>query len=220
MSAPVVVAVAIAGVLAGFGVAELVARLPDPSDVSRTVRTSIAVVNGVAWGIVASTWDRWWQVIPYVVLVSTLVCVSVIDARVYRIPNKVVFPSLALSVALLLVATAALSPADSWEFYRGALMGAVLYFACLFVPHLVYPKGMGMGDVKLALVMGLYLGWGYATIDVFTNVLRALLIGCVLGVVSGLAVNVARRHGGAFPFGPSLAVGCFITLLLANAPAV
>jgi len=51
-------------------------------------------------------------------------------------------------------------------------------------------------------------------------VLRALLIGCVLGVISGLVVNVVRRRGGAFPFGPSLAVGCFLVLLLANAPAL
>jgi leader peptidase (prepilin peptidase)/N-methyltransferase len=216
MSAPVVAVVAVAGLLAGLVVAELVARLPDPSDVPRAVRAVIAVLNGGAWGVVAWTWDRWWQVIPYAVLASTLVCVSAIDIRAYRIPNKVVFPSLGLSVVLLLVATAQLSPADSGEFYRGALVGAALYFVSLFLPHLIYPKGMGMGDVKLALVMGLYLGWGHPTIDVIGIVISALFLGCVLGVVSGIVVNVLRRHGGAFPFGPSLAVGCFIVLVQAT----
>ena len=220
MSASVTAAFAVAGLLAGLVVGELVARLPDPSDVSRPVRAVIAVVNGAAWGAVAWTWDRWWQVIPYAVLASTLVCVSAIDVRVYRIPNKVVFPSLALSVALLVLATAQLSPADGWEFYRGALVGAALYFVCLFLPHLVYPKGMGMGDVKLALVMGLYLGWGHSTIDVVGIVISALFLGCVLGVVSGVAVNMARRHGGAFPFGPSLAVGCFVVLIQATGAPV
>jgi leader peptidase (prepilin peptidase)/N-methyltransferase len=129
----------------------------------------------------------------------------------------VVFPSLGLSVALLLLASTQLFPGEWWEPYRNGLLGGALYFAFLFVPHLVYPKGMGMGDVKLALVMGLYLGWGFATIDAVSNVVWGLLVGSVLGVISGAVVNVVRRRGGAFPFGPSLALGCFAVLVQVGA---
>jgi leader peptidase (prepilin peptidase)/N-methyltransferase len=220
MSGPVVVAVAVAGVLAGWGVGALVARLPEPSEVGRSTRIAVAAVNAAAWAVVAATWQRWWQVVPYLLLVSTLVCVSTIDARVYRIPNKVVFPFLALSLALLLVASTQLFPGEWWEPYRNGLAGGGLYFAFLFIPHLVYPKGMGMGDVKLALVMGLYLGWGFVFIDAVSNVIWGLLVGSVLGVLSGMVVNIVRRRGGAFPFGPSLALGCFIVLVQVTGPAV
>ena len=93
----------------------------------------------------------------------------------------------------------------------------------LFVPHLVYPAGMGFGDVKLALVMGLYLGWlGWApdSPTSYTGPLRlvlyALMLGCILGVVFGLVSQVATRRRGAFPFGPALALGCLVVVLFAT----
>ncbi len=216
MSGSLVAVWSLIGLVVGVGVAAIAARLPDPARLSGAVVAAIAIVNAIAWGIVASTWDRWWQVLPYSALAATLVCVSAIDLRVYRIPNLVVFPALGGSLLLLLVATWQLPTIDAWEFYRGGLVGGAIYFGLLFLPHLIYPKGMGMGDVKLALVMGLYLGWGRSTLDAFGLVAAALFIGCALGVVFGLVVNVVRKTGGAFLFGPSLAIGTFVTLLRAT----
>ena len=90
----------------------------------------------------------------------------------------------------------------------------------LLLPHLVYPKGMGFGDVKLALVMGLYLGWvGWTGASPVAGpirlVLYALMLGCLLGVVFGLVHAAVTRRRGEFPFGPALALACLIVVFYA-----
>ncbi|MEY2455534.1 MAG: leader peptidase (prepilin peptidase) / N-methyltransferase, partial [Acidimicrobiaceae bacterium] len=88
------------------------------------------------------------------------------------------------------------------------------YFVVLFIPHLISPRGMGFGDVKLALVMGLYLGWlGVTKFDAFYLVLVAVFLGCLAGTVFGLLVSLVRRKRGAFPFGPALAAASFLVML-------
>ena len=79
---------------------------------------------------------------------------------------------------------------------------------------------MGFGDVKLALVMGLYLGWlgwdpDYPVAGPVRLVLYALMLGCLLGVVFGLVMRAVTKERGAFPFGPALAIGCFVVVLFA-----
>nr|MBA3289746.1 prepilin peptidase [Acidimicrobiia bacterium] len=98
-----------------------------------------------------------------------------------------------------------------------AVIGAVVYFLALFVPHLVYPEGMGFGDVKLALVMGLYLGW-LATdrLSSVYLVVVSLMLGCVLGVVFGVAVRLVTRRDGAFPFGPALAAATVVVVVFSE----
>ena len=95
-----------------------------------------------------------------------------------------------------------------------------MYFGLLLVAHLVSPRGMGFGDVKLALLMGMFLGWlGWAPDEQVVGpvrlVLYALVLGCVLGVVFGLAHRVLTKEREGFPFGPSLAVACLVVLVLA-----
>ena len=88
------------------------------------------------------------------------------------------------------------------------------YFAILFVAHIVYPRGMGFGDVKLALLMGLILGWpAGSTANAVYLVLMGLILGCVVGIVFGLAWRVIQRQGGAFPFGPALAAATILVVL-------
>ena len=216
MSGAVVVFVGLIGVIAGLGVARIVGEVPDPSPLDRRATAIVAAINGGAWALVAHSFERWWVVVPYVLLASTLTCLSAIDVRVYRIPDRVLFPALGASLVLTLLASTQLA-ADggaAWEAYRNGLLGAVVYFVILFIPHVVYPKGMGFGDVKLALLMGFFLGWGRADVaDVLTLCLFALFLGCVLGVLSGAVVNIARRKGGAFPFGPALALACLFVVL-------
>src|SRR5690606_21281776 len=96
------------------------------------------------------------RVVPLALLGAALVAVTVIDLQLLRIPDRVTFPTLAVSVPL--VAAVSLRY-DGGEAFVGGLIGMVTYFVALLVPHLVYPKGMGFGDVKLALLMGLHLGW-------------------------------------------------------------
>ena len=153
-------------------------------------------------------------VVPFCVLFASLLVVSVIDIEHYRIPDRIVFPTLALSLPLIVVVSLGLGLPETIGY---ALVGAGTYFALLFVAHLVYPAGMGFGDVKLALVMGLFLGWlAPDPVRAVTLVLFGLMIGCVVGVVVGGALALIRRKNAAFPFGPALAASTVIAVLFSN----
>ena len=88
-----------------------------------------------------------------------------------------------------------------------ALIGAVVYFVFLFITHMISPGGMGFGDVRLSLLLGLYLGW-------ISLILPAvgLFFACILGVVLGLAVRMASDGERHFPFGPGLAAGTMMAI--------
>jgi leader peptidase (prepilin peptidase) / N-methyltransferase len=208
------------GVVVGPLLNVVIARVPDreplrPLPYRRPTTTSegaVPVVTGVLFGVAAATFDdRPLVIVPYLVLMAALVVVSVIDLRVYRIPDLVTFPTLAVSVALVVVVSL-VEDADRFR-VQYALVGLVAYFVALLVPHLVYPRGMGFGDVKLALLMGLFLGWPAFSIgSTIYLVFAGLVLGCVLGVVLGVVVNIARRRRGAFPFGPALALATVIVI--------
>ena len=128
-----------------------------------------------------------------------LVAVSVTDLERRIIPNRIVLPA----TAVVLVGHTLVEPSPEW------LLGALAASAFLLVAALISPQGMGMGDVKLALLIGAMLGRGAAP---------ALAIGSVLAVVPSIAILV--RHGRAgrkvgFPFGPFLALGALVVLLAA-----
>jgi leader peptidase (prepilin peptidase)/N-methyltransferase len=152
------------------------------------------------------------RVVPLLVLGASLVAVSVIDLQLLRIPDRVTFPTLAVAVPLVGLVSLRYDDGDA---FVAALIGAVAYFVLLLLPHLVYPRGMGFGDVKLALVMGLYLGWlGWSETHPVGGpvqlVLYGLMLGCTLGVVFGLASSIITRRRGEFPFGPALALACVV----------
>ena len=169
----------------------------------------------------------------------TLVALSVIDLRVYRLPNRLVFPAIAVSVLSMVVVAVMI---DLVVALPRAVVGAFLFFALLFVSHLISPRGMGFGDVKFALLLGLHLGWtagstyrGWAA--VMQLVFFALLLACVIGIVLGLLIGVLRRKGRdiapdpeavdggeqagdaerllghSFPFGPALAAASMLLVL-------
>jgi leader peptidase (prepilin peptidase)/N-methyltransferase len=126
----------------------------------------------------------------------TLVTVSATDVEHRIIPNRIVLPA----AAIVLVANTALHPSPVWA------LGAVGASGFLFAAALAYPKGMGMGDVKLALLMGAALG---------KTVTVALMLGMVAALVPGL--YLLARHGSAarkmrIPFGPFLALGSVVAL--------
>jgi leader peptidase (prepilin peptidase)/N-methyltransferase len=125
-----------------------------------------------------------------------LVAVSVIDLEHRIVPNRIVVPA----AAIVLVARTALDPTPVWTI---AALGAAGFF---FVAILVYPSGMGMGDVKLALLLGAMLG---PTVPV------ALMIGMIAALVPSIVL--IARHGSAartmaLPFAPFLALGGVVAL--------
>src|SRR5690606_14692726 len=91
---------------------------------------------------------------------------------------------------------------------RGAVVGGVCYFAFLFIVSIISPGGMGFGDVRLSLLLGLYLGWTHVMMPA-----AGLFLACLIGVGLGLGVRLAshgrQRH---FPFGPGLALGTLLAI--------
>jgi leader peptidase (prepilin peptidase) / N-methyltransferase len=132
--------------------------------------------------------------------VTTLLAVTVTDLEQRLIPNRI----LAVSAAVGVVIAAVGDPASLPE-RAAACLGAG---GILLAAALAYPKGMGMGDVKLAAVMGIYLG---------ASVAPALFVAFAAGAFAGLVVMA--RHGAAarkraIPFGPFLAFGGVVGLLV------
>ena len=134
------------------------------------------------------------------VLVAVLVPVALIDLEEQIIPNRITLPAAVAAVAIGL----ALAPSRVPEqLIAGAAAGG---FLLVFV--LAYPRGMGMGDVKLAAVLGLYLGSSVAP-----AMLVALISGTLVGVVVIMRLGVAQGRKTAVPFGPFLALGGLVGLL-------
>ena len=127
---------------------------------------------------------------------AVLVAVSAIDFEHRIIPNRIVLPA----TAIVLVANTLLTLSPQWA------IGAVGASGFLLAAALAYPAGMGMGDVKLALLMGAALG---KTVPV------ALMVGMIAAMVPGLVLfakhgKAARKMG--VPFGPFLALGSVVAL--------
>jgi leader peptidase (prepilin peptidase)/N-methyltransferase len=148
-----------------------------------------------------------WVLPGYLLFFAVLVAISVIDLEHFLVPNRIVYPTVLASVPLL-AAAAALGD-DGGRLVR-ALVGAVLAAGMLLVIHLVSPRGMGMGDVKLAVLLGLYLGWLS-----LGHVFLGLLLGFVLGSVVGIALLVTGVRGRKdhLPFAPFLAAGAVLAVL-------
>jgi leader peptidase (prepilin peptidase) / N-methyltransferase len=131
---------------------------------------------------------------------AVLVILAAIDLERRIIPNRIVVPA----AMLILIAQIALNPDRALE-WTAAGLGAALF---LFLPLLVYPNGMGMGDVKLALLLGVGLGWTIVPALVVA-LLAAFVVALVVLARGGLA---ARKT--ALPFGPFLALGALVALFL------
>jgi leader peptidase (prepilin peptidase)/N-methyltransferase len=150
----------------------------------------------------------------YLFLFAMLLTVSVIDAELFRLPDLIVLPSIVVSLVLVVLVSVL---DDDPAAIRFALAGAGLYFGFLFIAHLIYPRGMGFGDVKLAAVMGLYVGWlGTTYAAAIGLVLWAMLIGFIAGSIIGMVLLAIRRRSKQIPFGPFLALGTVVAVTLSS----
>jgi leader peptidase (prepilin peptidase) / N-methyltransferase len=141
-----------------------------------------------------------------IALVLLLVPVTVIDIDFRIIPNKLMLGGAIAAVAIL----ALTSPSDIPEH----LIAAAAAGGFLLLAAIAYPAGMGMGDVKLAFVLGLFLGR-----DVGVAMLVALVAGSVVGIAIMARKGAAEGRKTAIPFGPFLALGGLVGLL-AGEPVV
>jgi leader peptidase (prepilin peptidase)/N-methyltransferase len=160
------------------------------------------VFAAVSWRIGVT-----WALPAFLLFGWLLIVVTVIDLRTYRIPNRLTYP---LTPALLvLLVVAAMLDGTPGAAVR-AVLGGVVAFGVLLILALVNPRGMGMGDVKLAAFIGIglgYLGWGHVWLGLFAAFLAG---GVIAGALLVLGLRGRKDH---IPFGPWLALGALVALL-------
>jgi leader peptidase (prepilin peptidase)/N-methyltransferase len=135
------------------------------------------------------------------VLVGILVPIALIDLEHRIIPNKITLPAAVAAIGIGLLTRPSGVPE---QLISGAAAGGFL-----LVFALAYPRGMGMGDVKLAAVLGLFLGRSVAV-----AVLVGVLAGTLVGTAIMARIGVAEGRKTAVPFGPFLAFGGVVALLV------
>ncbi len=176
----------------------------------RTIRVSAAVVTAITFGLLGLRFAATWVLLPLLVFAAAATVLALVDLAEHRLPNAVVFPALGVVGVLFLLATLLTGRPTSFLL---ALAGAVAMFAVYLLLALISPGAMGMGDVKLALLIGLVLGW-FGLSAWIIGLLGAFVIGGVIAVV-GLATRRVTLRG-SIPFGPSMLAGALVAVLVAG----
>ncbi|HEY9378487.1 MAG TPA: prepilin peptidase [Jiangellaceae bacterium] len=213
------------GLIVGALLPSLIAVLPDrepePGEHARTpyamlataprLRPLLAVVTAGTWAVLAAA--RGWNAdLPAFLAVGALaVALAYVDLREHRLPDPLMAAALAAGGVLL--AGAAMLTGDWAGYGRGWLVAVVMFGAFLGLA-LLRPADLGMGDVKLAGVLGLMLGWLGWTVAVL-----GAFLGFLLGGLAGLVLLLAGRAGRRtpIPFGPFMLLGALIAIA-AGAP--
>jgi leader peptidase (prepilin peptidase)/N-methyltransferase len=168
--------------------------------------------TAVLFVAVAAKFGWSWELPAYLYLAAVAIALAAIDLDVMRLPDKIVLPS--YSVALILLIPAAIAD-HNWDAATRGLIAAALMYAFYWVLA-VLPKGMGGGDVKLAPLLGLYLGWlGWSSVAV--GAFAGFLLGGVAGVLLMVVRGVGRKT--RVPFGPYMLAGALLAVFAA-APLV
>lgn len=131
---------------------------------------------------------------------------SAIDIRTHLLPNRIIFPSYP-AAAVLLGAAGILS--QDWQRLWTTAAGAAVLWVAYFVLRLIYPAGMGFGDVKLAGLLGLYLGY-VGWLHLLWGTFAAFLLGGLWGML--LIVSRRGTARSAIPFGPFMIAGAALAL--------
>ena len=144
------------------------------------------------------------HLIAFLYLAAISLALAVIDIETHKLPNLIVLPGYAVGAALL--GTAALLQGDVGGLIRMAA-GAVILLAFYFTLAMISPRGMGMGDVKLAGVLGLFLGslgWGQLAVGAGA----AFVLGGLFGIILLITKRAGRKSG--IPFGPWMLLGAWV----------
>lgn len=176
----------------------------------------VEIANAALWVAAGARFGASWEVVPYALFFSVLLALSVIDLELYILPNKITYPSVLVSLVAV-VPLSYLAVDEPGEAILGALIGGVAYAVFLGITLVAYElivhkEGMGMGDVKLAALLGIWVGWIEPLL-----VLYALVAASIVGLVVGAAILFVRRASQPYPFGPWLAVGA-VAVILASQP--
>ena len=203
------VVVGLVGLLAGALVNRAAGRFPwDAAPAARFAvrRPVLEVATAALFVLTGLRFGASWELPAFLVLAAAAVLLAVIDVQHRLLPNRVVVPALGIGAVLLLVAALA---DQRWGDLGRAGAAAAVLFAVFLVMALISPSALGMGDVKLAALLGLHLGWlGWSVL------LVGATAGFVIQALVALVLLATRRIGlrGELPFGPAMVVGAVVAI--------
>jgi leader peptidase (prepilin peptidase)/N-methyltransferase len=174
---------------------------------------AVELLTALVWLAFALKFGYDAQLPAYLYLGAVGVALALIDLDTKRLPNVLVLPSYPVGIGLLAIAAGV---NGTWDDFVRALLGMVALYGFYFVLVLAVPKGMGFGDVKLAGVLGLYLGWlGWG------EVIAGGFLGFLVGGVVGIGLMLVRRAGrkSQIPFGPFMLLGALLAVFWGHALA-
>ncbi len=177
-------------------------------------RTVVTAVVAAALGALAGAAAGLGALLPaFAVLALACAPLVVIDYRLHRLPNRLVYTAVAGEVVLLTVAALA---QDDWHRWLRGLEGAAAVFAVLFALAFASPRSFGLGDVRLGGVLGGYLGWfGWA--HVYYGIFGGFLLGAVVSIVMIVVGRAGMKT--KIAFGPMLIVGALVVLAFDLVPS-
>ncbi len=212
-AAAVAAVVLLSGVIGYVSTRWLAGRIPRSAPRGaprRTVSVAVGIGTSLLVWLAVMAFGLTWTGAAYAFFAIAGMQLAEIDRRSRLLPNALVGIAFAGALVLLTV-TAAI------EYQWGRVLSAAIGAAALFVLYLLLALfsrgGLGMGDVKFASVIGLYLGFNGLGL-----VLYGALGGFVIGAVIGLVLLAVRRADlqSAVPFGPSMFAGAIVVLVLAH----
>jgi leader peptidase (prepilin peptidase) / N-methyltransferase len=221
----VIVVLAALGLAAGALLPVLIGALPDrdpelgestrtPYRVLATaprLRPVLSVVTAATWVVLAAARGRVPDLPAYLLVGAVGVALAYVDLREHRLPD--VLTAVALAGGAVFLGLAAVATGD-WIGYGRAWLIAGVMFAAFLGLAMLRPADLGLGDVKLAGVLGLmlgWLGWGEAVLGAFLG----FLFGGLTGVLLLLAGRAGRRT--AIPFGPFMLLGALVAVAAGGA---
>lgn len=171
----------------------------------------VEVGTAVAFGLVAAWAGPSWRLPALLYLAALTVALALIDLDVRRLPDAIVLPAYPVAVALLVLASANPGGAPGWSALVRAAAGAAILALAYALMWVAYPRGMGLGDVKLAGVLGLYLGWtGWGALAI--GAFAAFVLGGLFSI--GLMVLGRAGRKSKIPFGPWMLAGAWVGLVV------
>lgn len=168
---------------------------------------AVELATAVVFALAAWLVGLGWSLPAYLYLAAVGIALALIDLDVRRLPDAVVLPSYPVLLCLLALATWDPGGAAHWTALLRAAAGGAILFAFYFVLMVVREGGMGFGDVKLAGLLGLALGWlGWGSLIV--GAFAAFVLGGTFSVA--LLIMGLARGKTAIPFGPWMILGAFV----------
>jgi leader peptidase (prepilin peptidase) / N-methyltransferase len=177
----------------------------------------VALANAALWAAAALRFGPGLALVVYLAFFSTVLVLSVVDLETYLLPNRITYPALVGSSAAIVVVSL-VSADDPRRAVAKAGVGAVGWAGFLLALLALFwaatgREGLGLGDVKLAALLGLHVGWISPVL-----VIPALFVAGVVGLAAGVVALVVRSGANRpYPFGPWLAAGA-VTVILASGP--